>query len=247
VVGAAAAVLSSRRAAALAGVIVTLVAWAAGAGVLPGLPEWPGVLVISVLVMPLTLTVPWLALPLSSTRGALPLAACFAVLAVLLHLAGLGALFNVTKLLALTLVGYVFMQVFEALSWVVLVALIIPWVDALSVWHGPTRYVVSHQPSLFERISIAFRLPGQEGSANVGPPDILFFALFLAAARRFGLRVGWTWLSMVGLLALTLILTTEFDVAGLPALPAIALGFLLPNVDLIWRAWRERGLEVRSG
>jgi len=247
VVGAAAAVLSSRRAAALTAVLVALVAWDAGAGALPGLPHWPGVLVISLLVMPLTLTVPWLLLPLSSTRAALPLAACFAALAALLDLAGLGALFNVTKLLALTMVGYVFMQVFEALSWVVLVALIIPWVDALSVWRGPTRYVVSQQPSLFDRISIAFRLPGNEGSANVGPPDILFFALFLAAAERFGLRVGWTWLSMVALLTLTLILTTAFDVSGLPALPAIALGFLLPNVDLIWRAWRERGLEVRSG
>ena len=51
---------------------------------------------------------------------------------------------------------------------------------------------------------------------------------------------------MVGLLALTLILTTQFDVDGLPALPAIAIGFLLPNADLLWRAWRERGLEVRS-
>ena len=81
------------------------------------------------------------------------------------------------------------MQLFEALSWVVLIALIIPWVDALSVWRGPTDYVVSEQPSLFDRVSIAFRLPGEEGSANIGPPDILFFALFLAAADRFELRV----------------------------------------------------------
>jgi hypothetical protein len=51
---------------------------------------------------------------------------------------------------------------------------------------------------------------------------------------------------MVGLLSLTLILTTVFDFDGLPALPAIALGFLLPNADLLWRHWRERGLEVRS-
>ncbi len=102
--------------------------------------------------------------------------------AVLFDLAGLDSLFNVTKLLALTAIGFLFMQVFEALSWVVLIALIIPWVDALSVWRGPTDYVVSEQPSLFDRISIAFRLPGEEGSANIGPPDILFFALFLATA-----------------------------------------------------------------
>jgi len=130
---------------------------------------------------------------------------------------------------------------------VVLVSLIVPWVDILSVWRGPTDYVISEQPGLFDRISIAFRLPGEEGSANIGPPDILFFALFLATAARFGLRVGWTWFGMVGLLALTLIGTTAFAVNGLPALPAIALGFLLPNLDLLWRAWRERGLETSSG
>ena len=141
----------------------------------------------------------------------LPVGAALVVLAVLLDLAGTDSLFNVAKLLALTAVGFLFMQLFEALSWVVLVAVVIPWVDALSVWRGPTDYVVSEQPSLFDRISIAFRLPGEDGSANIGPPDILFFALFLAAADRFELRVGWTWLSMVGLLALTLILTTSFD------------------------------------
>ena len=61
-----------------------------------------------------------------------------------------------------------------------LIALIIPWVDVLSVWRGPTEYIVSEQPSLFDRVSIAFRLPGEEGSANIGPPDILFFSLFLS-------------------------------------------------------------------
>ena len=184
--------------------------------------------------------------PVAPTRGVLLLAVALVALAVLLDLAGVDSVFNVTKLLALTAVGFWFMTVFEALSWVVLIALIIPWVDAVSVWRGPTEYVVSEQPSLFDRVSIAFRLPGENGSANIGPPDILFFALFLATADRFGLRVRWTWLSMVGLLALTLVLTTAFDVDGLPALPAIALGFLLPNADLLWQAWRERGLEVRG-
>ena len=51
---------------------------------------------------------------------------------------------------------------------------------------------------------------------------------------------------MVGLLAFTLIMTTVSDINGLPALPAIAIGFLLPNVDLLWRRWRERGLELHG-
>ena len=246
-VGTAAAVLTRRRAAALAAVLVALVAWDAGAGVLPELGHRPDVLVVSLVVLPLAFAVPWLALPVAMTRRVIPIAVASALLAVVFDLAGLGSLFNVAKLIALTAVGFLFMQLFEALSWVVLVAVVIPWVDAISVWRGPTEYVVSEQPGLFERVSIAFRLPGEEGSANIGPPDILFFALFLATADRFGLRVRWTWLSMVGLLALTLTLTSVFEINGLPALPAIAVGFLLPNVDLLWRAWRERGLETRNG
>jgi len=246
VVVGAAAVLGARRTAALAAVATTLVAWDAGAGVLPDGGRWPDVLVVALVLLPLTFAVPWIALPAAAARGILPMAAALVVLALLLDLAGMGSLFNVAKVLALTALGFWFMRLFEALSWVVLVAVIIPWVDALSVWRGPTDYVVSEQPSLFDRVSIAFRLPGEEGSANIGPPDILFFALFLAAADRFGLRVRWTWLSMVGLLALTLAGTTVFEIDGLPALPAIAIGFLAPNADLIWRAWRQRGLEVRG-
>ena len=244
--GAAAPVLSARRAAALAVVVALLVAWDAGAGVLPDLGHWPDVLVIALLVLPAVFTVPWLALPAAASRFLPHVAAALVGLSFLLSLAGFGALFNVSKLLALTAVGFWFMTVFEALSWVVLIALIIPWVDVLSVWRGPTEYIVSEQPSFFDRISIAFRLPGEEYSANIGPPDILFFSLFLSAAARFELRLHLTWISMVGLLSLTLISTDVFDLTGLPALPAIALGFLLPNADLLWKAWRERGLEIRG-
>jgi hypothetical protein len=245
-VGAAASVLSARRAAALVAVVALLVAWDAGAGVLPDLGHWPDVLVIALVVMPVTFAVPWLALPAAASRLIPHIAAALVGLSALLYLAGFSAMFNVSKLLALTAIGFWFMSVFEALAWVVLIALIIPWVDVLSVWRGPTEYIVSEQPSLFDRISIAFRLPGEEVSANIGPPDILFFSLFLSAAARFELRLHLTWISMVGLLSLTLIATDVFDLSGLPALPAIALGFLLPNADLLWKAWRERGLEIRG-
>jgi hypothetical protein len=245
-VGSATAVLSRRRTAGLAAVLAALIVWDAWAGVLPNVGLWPDVLIAAFIVLPVTFAVPWLVLPFAPSRAVAVFAVIFVVLSVLFYLAGIGSMFNVSKLLALTAIGFLFVQAFEALSWVVLIAFIIPWVDALSVWRGPTSYVVSEQPSLFERISIAFRLPGENGSANIGPPDILFFALFLAAAARFELRVTWTWLSMVGLLALTLIMTTVSDINGLPALPAIALGFLLPNLDLLWRRWRERGLELHG-
>lgn len=74
-----------------------------------------------------------------------------------------------------------------------------------------------------------------EGSfARLGPPDILFFGLFLAAAARFRLRVGWTWLAMAASFGTTLALAVWLELSGLPALPLLSLGFLIPNADLIW-------------
>jgi hypothetical protein len=36
----------------------------------------------------------------------------------------------------------------------------------------------------------------------------------------------------------TMALAVAFDINGLPALPLLALGFLAPNVDLIWKRLR---------
>jgi hypothetical protein len=232
--------LSRRRTAGLAAVLAALIVWDAWAGVLPNVGLWPDVLIAAFIVLPVTFAVPWLVLPYAPNRAVAVFAVIFVALSVLFYVAGIGSLFNVSKLLALTAIGFLFVQAFEALSWVVLIAFIIPWVDALSVWRGPTSYVVSEQPSLFERISIAFRLPGENGSANIGPPDILFFALFLAATVRWQLRPGWTWLAMTGMYSLTLVLANATDVSGLPALPFLSFGFLLANCDLLWRRLRPR-------
>jgi hypothetical protein len=160
--------------------------------------------------------------------------------------AGLGAAFNVAKLLALILLGFWFLRLLEELWWVVLVAALIPWADIFSVYRGPTREIVEERPGLFERIAVEFSIPGEHDAARIGPPDVFFFAMFLAAAARFGLRPGATWLGMTAGLALTLYATDVLDVAGLPALPAISLGFVLPNADLLWRALRERSARPSS-
>ena len=239
-------VLSRSRWAALAGLTAALAAYTAGAGHLWDAGLWPDVLFLSLVLFPATLAGIWLALPLARRRGLLVAGVGLAVVAVLMRLAELDVLFNLAKLFALIALGFWFLSYFETVSWVVLVAVIIPWVDAVSVWRGPTDYVIEEQPQIFDNVSIAFRVPGEEGTANLGPPDILFFALFLSAAARFQLRVAWTWLAMTVLLGATLILTATTDVAGLPALPAICLGFLLPNVDLLWGALRPRREEVRA-
>ena len=239
-VGGAPSLLSRRRAAALGAVLAAVVLYDAGAGRLPAMSEAWDVAFVAVVLIPMTVTILWLALPLASARGLLPVGLAVGVLAVVLEVAGIGSAFNVAKVVAFALLGFVFLEFFQELSWIVLVAAIIPWVDAVSVWRGPTKVVVTQHPGLFDRVSIAFRIPGEGGSANLGPPDILFFALFLATAQRFGLRVGWTWIATTVFLGATLGLTSAFDLAGLPALPAISLGFLLPNADLLWNRFCER-------
>jgi hypothetical protein len=239
-VGGAAAVLSLRRAVALVALLAALAVYGAGAGVLPDSSKPWDVAFFAIVLVPATLTVVWLVLPAARGRGTALVGLALIALAALLYLVGLDALFNVTKVLALAALGFAFLTFFQPpLGLVVLIAAMIPWVDAYSVWRGPTNVVVNEHPGLFDRISVAFREPGQNFAARLGPPDVLFFAVFLATAQLFKLRTGWTFLCMVGFLGLTLVFAAAFDVSGLPALPAVSLGFLLPNADLLWRRWRD--------
>jgi hypothetical protein len=121
----------------------------------------------------------------------------------------------------------------------VLVACIIPFVDAFSVFskRGPTNNIVEHHPSVFTNFSFAFPIPGEPFTANLGLPDLLFFALFLAASARFGLRPALTWLLMTLSFGLTLVFANLRD-SGAPALPLLAIAFLGANADLIWRRLR---------
>ena len=133
--------------------------------------------------------------------------------------------------------GWAFLRLFEKLSWVVLVAFVIPLVDIISVYKGPTHTITQHHFGVYTAVAIAFLVPGG-GAAYLGPPDVLFFALFLGAAARWELRVNWTWFATAFMYALTVIIATATNVDGLPALPFLSFGFLVANGDLLWRAMR---------
>jgi hypothetical protein len=210
---------------------------------------WWDVAWLTLVLLPAVFGVVWFLLPFWRAHGLALVAVAFAVLTVLLSLADLGALANFSKLVTMTLIGFWFLTFFESVLWVALVASVIPLVDALSVWRGPTRHIVDKQPEVFTTLSFAFRIPGERPTANLGLPDLLFFALFLAASVRFGLRPAWTWLAMTASFGLTIVLTVAFDVIGLPALPLLSLAFLIVNADLLWRAIKRRdwGLSRSSG
>ena len=241
-VGGAASLLSRRRTGALAALLVVLVAYGAGARHLPELPSGLDVAFYALVVLPAFAAAIWLALPVArrGTKSPLVLAAGAGVLAVALSVLDLESAANVAKLACYALAGFTFLTLFEDLWWLTLVAVLVPWVDIWSVAAGPTEYVVEQRPGIFEQVAIGFPSPGETAVVNIGPPDILFFSLFLAAADRFHLRVAATWVGMTACLGATLALVWYWDdVAGLPALPAVCLGFLLPNADLLWRDVRR--------
>lgn len=226
------------RVAALLGLLAALALYDAFHASLWNASTWWDVAFIAVVLMPLSFGVVSLLLPWRDARWVLPAGLALAVLTAVFHAAGWTTPENLAKLCAVTLIGFWFLRYFEAVSWVVLVALIIPWVDAFSVFshRGPTHKIVANHPYVLNVLSYAFPIPGEHAAANLGVPDLLFFALFLAAAARYGLRVGWTWVALVASFGVTIALAVELGLSGLPALPGVALGFLLPNVDRLWAA-----------
>jgi hypothetical protein len=241
VVDGTASLLTRVRIVEIATLLTALAVFGTVAEDLPELSDGASVAIAAVFVLPTFMATIWLALPLARLRANwLLVATAVAALAwVALYFAGSGILSNLAKLTCFILFGFWFLSLFEFLWWIVLVALIVPWIDIWSVGAGPTKYVTEEKPALFDSVSIEIRLPGETESANIGPPDFVFFALFLAAAQKYRLRTAATWICMTGFLSLTLVLVWAFDSSGLPALPAVCFGFLLPNADLLWRDARD--------
>jgi hypothetical protein len=229
------------RAAALLGVLTALSVYYVVSESLFDLETWGDVTFIGLLLIPVVFSLTWLALPFweaappSALAGAI---AALVVLAIAFSLLDLDVAANFVKFAAVTATGWWFLAFFEAVSWVLLVALLIVPVDIFSVFRGPTKVIVEQQPDVFNALSIAFPLPGEHNSAQLGLPDVLFFALFLGASVRFALRTGLTWALMTLSFGATLALAVAFEIAGLPALPLLSAAFILANADRIWRAVR---------
>ena len=147
---------------------------------------------------------------------------------------------NFCKLAAYTCAGWVFLTLFEELSWVLLIALIIPFVDAISVAAGPTHddRHAPHRGLLGRRSRL--RRTRADARPGSGRPTSSSSPSSSRATVRWRLRPVWTWLAMTGMYSLTLVIANATDVNGLPALPFLSFGFLVANGDLLWRRLRPR-------
>lgn len=228
------------RATALLALVADLAVYYAAADSLPEIGLWLNVALLGLVVIPATFAIVGLALP--ARRSALLLVVTIALiaLAVLLEATDRELAANFVKLAAVTGAGWFFLRFFEEVGWIVLVAVLVIPIDIISVARGPTRTLIEDQPQVFDYLSIAFPIPGETSAAQLGLPDVLFFALFLGAAERFGLRVWQTWLACTLSFGATLAITVGGDVTGLPALPLLSLAFIVVNADLLWTALRSR-------
>jgi hypothetical protein len=230
------------RVGALVALAGLLLAYYVGAEHLPNVALPWDVVFLAFVVMPALFALVWL-LRGAWTLGPRRLALAFvglAAMTIVLELAGLELPANFTKFAAVTVLGWWFLGFFDSVGWVLLIAFLIVPVDAFSVARGPTRHIVEEQPEVFDALSVAFPIPGEHASAQLGLPDVLFFALFLGAAERFGLRTGWTWIATALSFGVTMAAAVWLGVAGLPALPLLSAAFVLVNADLLWRAYRVR-------
>jgi hypothetical protein len=212
----------------------------------PHLPEprtWGQIAGLALVSFPLaTLTIAAL-LPYAANRpGALAAAAAAAaVLAGVLIAAGLaGTPATLAKLVAAACAGFALTVLLRTPLELAGIAILVAAVDALSVAAGPTHVIVEHHTDVLDTFTLAFHPLGTFGSAQIGVSDFVFFALFVAAAIRMGLRRRPTWAAMTASFGATAALSYAVD-SALPALPLLSLGLLLPNADLLWVRARGTG------
>ena len=232
-----------RRLAAPVALLAVVLAYYTWHESLPALSFWGNVAWLAFVVFPAVFGLVYFALPFWKLVWWQLLSAGVALLlaAFVLQWLGRGLEGNFAKLAAMTALGFFGATFIEEVWWLVLIGTAIALVDSYSVWRGPTHKIVNNNPQVFTKLSVAFPVPGVPGVARLGLPDVFFFALFLASCPRFGLRTRLTWLTMTLSFGATIALAEWWELRGLPALPLLALGFLAPNADRIWRAVRSSG------
>jgi hypothetical protein len=185
---------------------------------------------LALISIPLATLVPLALAPAAGVGARLMLWAVPAVLATaLLIWAGYsGTPATLAKLVAASLIGLGLGSLLQTPVEIVGIAILIAVVDTYSVAAGPTKVIVEHHEQVLNAFTLAFHPLGSEGVAQIGASDFVFFSVFLAAARVFGLRPAVTWAAMTASFGLTLYLSYELNRA-LPALPLLSIAFLTAN------------------
>jgi len=153
---------------------------------------------------------------------------------------GVGAGANVLEALLAGAAGLLFARWLAAPVTAVAVPVFVAVIDILSVAFGPTSRLLEDGAARVDALSFDLPAWGDGGSAgHLGFSDAFFVSLFAAWALRFGFRRTATIAGLLlGLLA-ALGLSVALD-RGIPALPFVAAGYLLPNADRVWALLHRR-------
>lgn len=223
--------------------VAVLLAWGFGSHLLPAPPLRANILLSSAIVLSAVAVLVWSMLPLVVLGRRLPLVALTALpLAVLFVWLGWVPAANVAKVVFAAALGIWIADELERVSWIVVVAAVSAVVDIVSVAAGPTRAILDKGPVIVGYFTVAATWSGytySEAYTGLGTSDVLFFALYLGASRRFGLRTGWSAVAMVVSFLCTIALAMWWT--ALPALPLLSVAFLAVNADLIVRGMRRGG------
>jgi hypothetical protein len=142
------------------------------------------------------------------------------------------SLANFFRLLAAAALGVSLARYVKSVGVVVLIVAVAIASDLFSVFAGPTKTLVEEDSPALDVLLHIFPTFGSALGFGLGVSDFIFLALFAAASRFLNLRYLTTLLCVCfgAFLALSVGLFLE---RPLPALPFIALAFVLANSDLI--------------
>jgi hypothetical protein len=146
---------------------------------------------------------------------------------------------DLSRILAAACVGIVLARYISSVGVVLIIVFAAVASDLFSVFAGPTRVLVQGDSPVLDGLLLVFPTFGSALGFGLGVSDFIFLALFAAASRFLDLRYAATLLGIcfAAFLAVTAGLLLQ---RPLPALPFIAVAFVLVNADLIVASLAKR-------
>ena len=146
---------------------------------------------------------------------------------------------NLSRILAAACVGISLARYITSVGVVLIIVFAAIASDLFSVFAGPTRVLVQEDSPVLDGLLLVFPTFGSALGFGLGLSDFIFLALFAAASRFLNLRYAATLLGVcfAAFLAVTAGLLLE---RPLPALPFIAIAFVLVNADLLVASLTKR-------
>lgn len=139
---------------------------------------------------------------------------------------------DLSRILAAACVGISLARYINSVGTIMIVVVAAIISDVFSVFAGPTGVLVRQDSPALDFLLLVFPTFGSALGFGLGVSDFIFLALFVAAGRFLNLRYAAT---LVGVCLATFLAVT----AGLllerplPAIPFVAVAFVLVNADLI--------------